>query len=422
MGKKAEQKRRNHVIQVILDAYESGNADWRTYPDPNARGNRTIWITQELYDEIGKRELNQQVLDLQQEKLLRDGTGRDSSGWLVRGSELEKITYQLESIPVFYERDSRIPRYIRHYGPLRELTGELEKLKGAAKRWKPWLLCCIEAMEQDVGREKIPKICQDAEKKKVYFQTLRGLNELEEPVYRRVFSKHYLGDSKRFEQIIQKQILRDARRWNERVEADEEVMDDRTVLVEIGLETYHQELAVKGSLRFLLKGTEVDTAAWRYGTVLNAETLKHLELLPEQKICKIISIENKANYMSVPFEEGTLYLYSHGFFSPAEREFLRELRKCLHTAGTGTEYYHSGDLDYGGMRIFMHIQKEIFPDLKPWRMDWETLEHYREQGEPREPEYLKKIKELEVPPELQELKAAILESGITLEQEAFLWE
>ena len=101
MGKKAEQKRRNHVIQVILDAYESGNADWRTYPDPNARGNRTIWITQELYDEIGKRELNQQVLDLQQEKLLRDGTGRDSSGWLVRGSELEKITYQLESIPVF---------------------------------------------------------------------------------------------------------------------------------------------------------------------------------------------------------------------------------------------------------------------------------------------------------------------------------
>ena len=176
MGKKAEQKRRNHVIQVILDAYESGNADWRTYPDPNARGNRTIWITQELYDEIGKRELNQQVLDLQQEKLLRDGTGRDSSGWLVRGSELEKITYQLESIPVFYERDSRIPRYIRHYGPLRELTGELEELKGAAKSWKPWLLFCIEAMEQDVDREKIPKICQDTEKKKVYFQTLRGLN------------------------------------------------------------------------------------------------------------------------------------------------------------------------------------------------------------------------------------------------------
>lgn len=55
-------------------------------------------------------------------------------------------------------------------------------------------------------------------------------------------------------------------------------------------------------------------------------------------------------------------------------------------------------------------------------MDRETLEHYRELGEPREPEYLKKIEELEVPPELQKLKTAILESGITLEQEAFLWE
>ena len=94
MGKKAEQKRRNHVIQVILDAYESGNADWRTYPDPNARGNRTIWITQELYDEIGKRELNQQVLDLQQEKLLRDGTGRDSSGWLPLPHDNRRLRYR----------------------------------------------------------------------------------------------------------------------------------------------------------------------------------------------------------------------------------------------------------------------------------------------------------------------------------------
>ena len=70
----------------------------------------------------------------------------------------------------------------------------------------------------------------------------------------------------------------------------------------------------------------------------------------------------------------------------------------------------------------MHIQKEIFPDLKPWRMDRETLEHYRELGESRGSEYLKKIEELEVPPELQKLKTAILETGITLEQEAFLWE
>lgn len=414
--------KRTHVIQVILDDYESGNTDWRTYPDAGAAGNRTIWISQGLYDEIGKRELNGQVLALQQEKLLLDGSGRGNSGWLARGSELEKITYRLEDIPVFYKRDGRIPRYLRHYRTLEELVRELQTLKESAESWKPWILSCIEVMEQEVQREKIPKICQDAEKKEIYFKTLQGLNELKEPVYRRIFSKHYLGNSKRFEQVIQSRIIRDARKWNERVEADKEVMDDAAVLMEIGIETYHQELAVKGNLRFLLDGAETDTGVWQYGTVLNAETLKKLEFLPQQRIRKVVSIENKANYMAVPFEEGTLYLYSHGFFSPAEREFLRKLQDCLTASGEKTTYYHSSDLDYGGMRIFMHIQKEIFPELKPWRMDRETLEQYREQGELRTLEYLKKIEELDVPSELKELRAAILESGITLEQEVFLWK
>lgn len=56
----------------------------------------------------------------------------------------------------------------------------------------------LETMDQSVywgvgkrpEREKIPKICKDGEIKEIYFNTLAGLNEIEEPVSRRIFSKN----------------------------------------------------------------------------------------------------------------------------------------------------------------------------------------------------------------------------------------
>ena len=71
----------------------------------------------------------------------------------------------------------------------------------------------------------------------------------------------------------------------------------------------------------------------------------------------------------MPYEKGTLILFCHGFFSPLEREFLRELEGVLEqgtqdmeqSPGTekagkcaaGVEYYHTGaDLQaYPGTRI-----------------------------------------------------------------------
>lgn len=419
MGKKNPQKKNNrtNIIQVILDDYESGTKDWRTYPDKTAKGNRAIQISQELYDEIGKDTLNRQVLDMQKENLLRDGKGRDISGWYERGSQLEKIVYNLADIHTFYARDGRTPRYILHYEPIQRLREELFALRASQKQWKPWLLSCIEALERELEKEKIPQIC--TEKKEIYFKTLTGLNQLEEPAYKRIFSKRFLGSSKAFEKDIQSRIIADARKWNTLVDEDEEVMTDDEVLSEISIETYHQELSVKGPLKFELNGRTIDTALWKYGAVLNAEVLKNAALLPEQNIKKVVTIENRANFMAEPFEEHTLYIFSHGFFSPKERTFLIKLRERL--AGSSAAFYHSSDLDYGGMRIYTFIKNNIFPDVKPYRMSAEILTRYRDRAERREEAYLAKIRKMEVPEELQELKNCILETGCTLEQESMLY-
>ena len=137
----------------------------------------------------------------------------------------------------------------------------------------------------------------------------------------------------------------------------------------------------------------------------------------------------------MPYEEDTLYVFSHGYFSPYEREFLKALRQILQLEeehdpadtsvnGFGSEkkpveYFHTGDLDYGGVKIFEYIQKRIFPELKPMQMDVEIFTKYQEYAEPIPAEKLDKLKKTSVPV-LQELIDRMIESGLGIEQESFL--
>nr|WP_303038132.1 Wadjet anti-phage system protein JetD domain-containing protein [Enterocloster clostridioformis] len=57
----------------------------------------------------------------------------------------------------------------------------------------------------------------------------------------------------------------------------------------------------------------------------------------------------------------------------------------------GTTYLHTGDLDYGGVKIFQYIKKSIFPNLQPYLMDTQTHEQYKAYGEPIETIKLEKL-------------------------------
>ena len=52
-----------------------------------------------------------------------------------------------------------------------------------------------------------------------------------------------------------------------------------------------------------------------------------------------------------------LYIFCHGYFSPKEVRFLQMLMK---TAPEEIQCYHWGDMDYGGIQIFLYNEKEYF--------------------------------------------------------------
>mgnify|MGYP000665272989 CR=1 FL=1 len=48
--------------------------------------------------------------------------------------------------------------------------------------------------------------------------------------------------------------------------------------------------------------------------------------------------------------------------------------KIPELADADCEFLHWGDMDYGGISIFQFIKKNVFPELKPYKMDRTAFE------------------------------------------------
>ena len=293
------------LVDRIIEKYEKSASDWKE----GACQNRGLRIQQQDKNEIGSIELIKQAMDLEQENLVK-------IKWYSYLSEIEEVRYSLKDMPQFYSKAGKIPKTQR----IKECREYLENEKQGIRT--DWICTYYDSLLEKLERGQIPR---ETEGDKLLFACLRGLDQLDEPVYKRAFSKHYLGNSKLFEKRIQSEILTIAKAYNPEIDDN---MDKTTILSQLYLEEYSQELAMKGNLILELNGRELDLSLFTYGLVLNSQMLKYASIHSGQKISKVITIENKANFMSMPFEEGTLILFSHGYFTPRERDFLNVYIRC----------------------------------------------------------------------------------------------
>ena len=407
------------ILENIVKQIESGTESWRA----ESQGGKSLSNEHgELYDKKHlKSDVVQEAEQLQHKNLIQI---KWADGY--RGSDIERIRYRLEDKEKFYalyqqEVDAEfLPKQekIRLYQEF--LRNQLAQVK------KLWIRAYYQdLLERSENKRKKDLLELLADEKK-YAPCFEGLDQLTESVFKRIFSKKYLGNTKTFEQEMQSHVISTAKKFCPDVEKE---MDDTTVLQQLWIEEYAQELSLKGKLHFCLKEEngstqEINTECYRFGTTLNSQTLEHAEIKEVQNIQKIVIFENKANYISAPYKDGILYLFSHGYFSPKECRFLKQLHQVLkNQTSCEVQYFHSGDLDYGGIKIFQYIRKTIFPELEPLQMDVETYEAYQEFTEVIDPETLEKLKRVQDEnPKLQELIKRLIETGKGIEQECFLIE
>ena len=264
------------------------------------------------------------------------------------------------------------------------------------------------------------------------FKCINAITRIEEPVWERVFSARVFNDSKTFEHLYRQKmvsILKNHSPYYEEYmedydsDEDDAENDKRKSGLEIlkmhGIMSYAQTLEWKGPLVYRIdNGCVIDTSDQIYGTIINTQTLEHSEPVSLTGCKRIMTIENKANYESMQYDENTLYIFCHGYFTPKEVHFLKQLSLI---APEGCEFYHWGDMDFGGISIFQFIKDKVFEKIEPYRMGATDFAEALKNGAgiPLKASTREKLKKKDAGL-LNELKEAILQSDKTIEQEKLL--
>lgn len=366
-------------------------SEWRA---GNNEGFKHPKITQKMIDEIGRKNLIEQAKELEQCGLIKNK-------WTGIYSDIERIDFVMSNLDKLYEYMHREnPRHI-----IKRQIDIIAKLKVETR--KDWLCQYYTELLKKLNEGDMPKNALDTP----FLECLYRIAELEDYTWERFFSESVFHDSKLFKKKYEKRVLTILRK-NPDIQPD---MTDYEVLAEYGILTYSQTLAWKGNLVYSMEGNNIDSSPMIYGNLINAQTLVHAVPVSLKGVKKIITIENQANYEDMKYESEILYIFIHGFPSPKARKFLKHL---ILIAGKEVQYFHWGDMDLGGIRIFQYLKRELFPKLKPMKMDVATYLEAIESGKgiPFDETKREKYRRQDAG-ELTELKLCILEHGKDMEQE-----
>ena len=418
-----KQERTKQKIQS-LSRYIIEKAECDSYRAGTRSKQWHIEADQKLLDAVGGRSvLLRQAGELEK---LTGISGKIIVKWKAVRTEIEKITVSPDAIPLLCQ--------VEQIEDPREL--QLSQME-LTESWKSrvaqadWLIPYYDHILERLNSGKLVKDVPGLEDP-LFFLFLNKTAEERKPLYRRAFSAQVctiwngiaqtkqseskITPTKRFEKIYQSAVLSVLKQYSPLYE---EGMSDEELLTAHGILTYAQTLEFKGAVSYRIDdGPAISTAAQIYGTMFNKQTLENAVPISIVGIRQIMTIENKANYEKMQFRPDTLYIFCHGFFSPPERKFLS---RVVALAGTDTEYFHWGDMDYGGIRIFKFLQKNLFPKLKPWKMDVTDYKMALQMGASisLEKDKRERFEQMDAGV-LTPLKEAILKNGKEIEQELLL--
>lgn len=406
-----ESKEKEDAKRITLNQWILHFADTATYRAGEISGWKHPKVDTKLLAGVGGIEiLRNQARKLEENVDLK---GKIKIGWKAVRTDIEKIEFSMDSIPVLCKMEGVEDPRNRQLRLIKQVKGWKQEVAGIS-----WIEPYYDALLQKLEKgNKVPE-AEDS----LRFQCLNAIVKQEEPIWERVFSARIFHDSKFFKNQGYRDkmlvILRQYSPYSEdMMEEDERNGDELLAMHEIY--SYAQTLEWKGPLQYQIdKGVVVDTSKNTYGVVLNTQTLIHAEPFALPNCKKIMTIENKANYEDMNYKDEILYIFCHGYFTPKEVRFLKRLSEIVDDK---CEFLHWGDMDYGGISIFQFIKKNVFPKLHPYKMDRDSFyQAIAMDGGIRLQESTREKLEKKDAGLLEDLKQCILESNQTIEQERLL--
>ena len=441
------------LLSMLLDRYE-GSAAFKTGALPSRRIRLRLYDSglsdyrrYNIEDDGTRREINRAAAELAEKGLARLRWMKGQENHIIAQVSLNTDT--ADSIAAAYAFLGRKPKSALAGEIGAEVSALLDRVK------TPWMRRFLEDCRDALSRNRAPpgRLPADSAERKHLFRALRFIDGQPEgaEVLERVFSIRCFGDSKLFETAVKRRLLDIIRRYSD-------CEDDGTgeeLLAFAGIVRYPEVFEFRGPLRVrfhedqggkspprahdvapcpLCGGfrppqrpppppREIDFAPLQHGASLRSTDFKRgaLELPPGLE--RLLSIENKANYVSYIHQNpggAELVVYHGGQFSPARGAFFRALAAAL---PEGCPWFHWGDIDYGGFSMLARLRREIRSDIRPYRMGREELAGYAALTLPIAESYAERLRTLMQREDLADCLPCIsymISRGVRLEQEAML--
>ena len=167
----------------------------------------------------------------------------------------------------------------------------------------------------------------------------------------RRFSVRLLNDSKAIENLLSKlaPLLRCNPEW-------EEFEGNSDLFRFLGLEKFAPPILIKGPLCINYSDVEWDISKLRPYVGISPDLVSGITV--SRKVPYLLTIENLASFQRHvrEIDDDGVVIYTAGFPSPSLCHVIRTLDRVL---PPGCHFFHWGDRDVGGIRIFSHIENSL---------------------------------------------------------------
>jgi hypothetical protein len=407
---------KNLILGKLLDKYENS----KSFTDGASKRRVMLRLSSELpeYDvenPIARETFNSMILELSQKGLI-------SYEWLKyeKDNIIDKVWLDIACVNSSYALIGRKAKR----AVLDNLLFQVKDI--LSKSTSEWIIRFFEEIVQSIETKNSIAGLLPSDEEQAY-SVLKAINSIQslgdEGCLERVFSLRFFGDSKYFEKKLRAKVVGIIRKYYLGLDASEEVSDD-DLLMQVGIYHSPDMIDFKGGISGRIAETDINFSAFLHGISINAETVRDLEITGTGNVSKVLFIENKANFIDFNMKnsDSTIMTVFHGgFYSPCKGLFFKKLYYAA--LDKNIEFYHWGDIDLGGFKIFKRLKFNIIPEIKPYLMDKEAFVSKIEYAAMFDSQYADKLKQLledNQYSEFWDVLKFMIENGIKLEQESFL--
>lgn len=395
------------VINKLLDSYESSLLS-------TGENERTIHIEIKFtktflpayYDESsGEYEvIHIQMIQLQEEELVQIIWKDKKENHIIQKVRL--CVDNLEKAYNFVKRTPRSKLVCLNVEMLKEYYEQLDVDDFPVSR--NFIRFLLDRLENNKSVKEFIQL-DNMHESKTILSVVQAIEQNDKSLYVREFSILNFQDSKRFEQLLGK-VHHIFERFDENYKSN----DTTEWLSEHKIYQTPNFVYLKGNITISVRNEIIDLSAFRHGLGISGEDIDRIEILKNEKVDRIITIENLTTYFRWQ-EKGSLIVYLGGYHNVVRRNLLQKIYNAFPSA----RYFHFGDIDAGGFEIYRDLCDKTGIPFEMYLMNLEVLGKYECFGKRLTKNDRKRLENMigSVNDSTKELIMYMLEHDVKLEQE-----